>query len=737
MQKQFENRELPIAVILRKVLSTFIMAMISFLAFGETVAVFFDSTIEQHKFAAYDIKAAIESRGSIVEFTELSTLKNDYEGKKIVIALANNKSVDGFLKKEGGSGALNMGEQAYALRTTSNPEKSYWVIGGDVNGAMYGALQIAEYISFNGISGTYNEDDSPYLKNRGIKFNIPLDLESPTYYNSNIGTAFKMATHHVWDMDFWKTWFDEMARNRYNVLSLWSPHPFTAMLNMEDEYPGIAIQGVMGSDRNGNMIRVNDWTIDEKIAFWQQVMQYGKERGFDIYFCTWNIFLSTAEDKHGLTQLPANELSREYIRKCTKKFFETYPDLKGLGITVGERMHDITNTEKEEWAWDSYGKGILEYAQENPDRDLVFIHRQHQGDLSDILEYFEPLIELPNVRFDLSFKYSKARMHATSTPGYWDEAKMEQGLDRYNLKSWLTLRNDDWYFLHWADPQFAREYVSNFPEVDKYVNAAYIGSDGWAFTKVFTSRDNYYQKRDMLSIQRTWFLEKLWGRALYNPSVSDDLFKNHLALKYPEVSSEELYQAWTSASRALQLSNEQVSGTWKLDWQFWPEGWTAKHGEFLSLGDTRKVVPMLGSNLCSFENTARGNCEGKVSAFTTVDRIEKLAGETLNILKTLHAGSNKELELTLKNLEAMAYLGLYNAHKFRTVIYLEQENKKQALIEFEPAYGFWKNYTNIMDELFIGVQMQRNLDFQNWHSQDKDALHDYLDLEYSVKSEFD
>jgi len=238
----------------------------------------------------------------------------------------------------------------------------------------------------------------------------------------------------------------------------------------------------------------------------------------------------------------------------------------------------------------------------------------------------------------------------------------------------------------------------------------------------------------MLSIQRTWFLEKLWGRALYNPNVSDDFFKNHLTLKYPEVSSEDLFQAWTSASRALQLSNEQVSGTWKLDWQFWPEGWTAKHGEFLSLGDTRKVVPMLGSNLCSFENTARGNCKGTVSAFTTVDQIEKLSGETLSILKNLNPGSNKELELTLKNLEAMAYLGLYNAHKFRAAIYLEQENKKQALIEFAPAYGFWKNYTNIMDELFIGVQMQRNLDFQNWHSLDKDALFDYLDLEYSVKS---
>ena len=30
---------------------------------------------------------------------------------------------------------------------------SYWVLGGDDNGAMYGGLQIAENINFNGFTG--------------------------------------------------------------------------------------------------------------------------------------------------------------------------------------------------------------------------------------------------------------------------------------------------------------------------------------------------------------------------------------------------------------------------------------------------------------------------------------------------------------------------------------------------------------------------------------------------------
>jgi hypothetical protein len=76
----------------------------------------------------------------------------------------------------------------------------------------------------------------------------------------------------------------------------------------------------------------------------------------------------------------------------------------------------------------------------------------------------------------------------------------------------------------------------------------------------------------------------------------------------------------------------------------------------------------------------------------------------------------------------MAYLSLYDAHKFRAAVYLEQNKKDKALDAIGTAYGYWKNYTTMMDELFIGVDMQRNYDFTDWHNHDKNALQDYLDL---------
>lgn len=702
----------------------------------QVISIFYQLNIPQYEFAVGDIKSALEQKDFIVKLKDIETLPNDFKGQKIVITLNNDPKTKGLILK---NKALNIPaeikKQAYVLRSAKTDQLSQWVVGGDYNGAMYGALQLAENINFNGFNSTFNEDEEPHIKNRGIKFNIPLDFYSPTYYYSTDGTANRKAIEHVWDMDFWTTWFDEMARHRYNVLSLWSPHPFTSMLNMEDEYPGIAIQDVTGFDDNSNPLHIKNLSIDEKVKFWQDVMEYGKNRGFDIYFCTWNIFLTTAEGKHGITKSPHNPKTKEYLKKCTKKFLKTYPNLSGLGVTVGERMGGLEDQDKELWAWDTYGSGMMEFAKENPNRDLVFIHRQHDGNLDDILKYFKPLDNLPNVRVDLSFKYSQAHAHTAVDPDYWDKKNMKNALDKTNLKSWLTIRNDDFYFLHWADPNFVRDYINNFPEIDKYVNAFYIGADGWVFTKDFVSKNPFYKDKKALSVQRTWFMQKLWGRISYNPAVSDQLFKNHLQLKYPEVASDLLFEAWSKASRAVKIANEQVTGTWDLDMDWWPEGWTGNcwnyKGNFLTLEETRLATPFSGSNLCSFKETAKNNCNDKVSAHKTIKDIEVLANRTLHILDELNTQeitTNIDLQLNIENIKAMCYLALYNAQKFKGAIYLEQENKKAALEIMGNAYCSWRAYTNIMDKLFIGVKMQRNLDFKSWHDHDKDALKDYLNL---------
>ncbi|MEX2428805.1 MAG: hypothetical protein WD577_11215 [Bacteroidales bacterium] len=706
-----------------------VLSFINSFVYGQEINVYFDLSVPQHEFAANDIKTALEDDSYTVVFQDLSTLSSGDIGKKVVIALSDNTSVTSLLANQGGSAPGVLGEQAYALSTTTTPDFSFWVLGGDNNGAMYGGLQVAEYINFDGFNGSYNEEDSPAISRRGIKLNIPFDAESSTYMRGNNGTSHQNAIRNVWDMDYWTSWFDEMARNRYNLLSLWASHPFTSMVNMEDEYPGVAIQNVEGYSEAGFPQFTKTMTIDEKIKFWQDVMEYGANRGFEFYLFTWNIYVYGADGKHGITDDPANDQTRTYMRKCVVKFLETYPLVKGIGITAGENL-DGSDSEKIGWLYDTYGRGTLEYAQTHPGRDLNFIFRIHLALGTLIEQTFNPLIEQSNITFDLSHKYSLAHMHGNYTPAYRKNSIAniyEVSNANPPLRIWFNLRNDDFYFLHWADPEYARNYINNF-WIDPV--GFYIGSDGWSFTREFTAKDHYYRDKRALSAQKTWYMQKIWGRIGYNPDVSNDLFKKHLAFKYPSLNIESLFQAWSKASAAMVLANEQVTGDWRRDADWYPEMWSygTNGGGHYSLDDTKNTRPFEGSNLCDFQATVNNNCNGKTSAWDNADKIEELALSAKQLLKSLDYGSNIDLKYNLSDIKCLANLSLYSANKYRAAMHSMAGNQSEARDAMAEAYCYWIQYTNAMDEMYIPVDLQRNNSFSNWHVYDKEILQDYINL---------
>ena len=44
----------------------------------------------------------------------------------------------------------------------------------------------------------------PYFKKRGTKFNLPMDVRSPTYTEASDAAQKNMI--HMWDFDFWKSY---------------------------------------------------------------------------------------------------------------------------------------------------------------------------------------------------------------------------------------------------------------------------------------------------------------------------------------------------------------------------------------------------------------------------------------------------------------------------------------------------------------------------------------------------
>ena len=134
---------------------------------------------------------------------------------------------------------------------------------------------------------------------RGIKFNIPLDVRTPSY--SDVCDAAQKNISEMWTMDFWKEYIDTQAKYRYNYISLWSMHPFPSLVKVP-EYPKVALDDVKRSRgpfseyysgrginwsgpefHEDNLETVKTITIADKIDFWRQVMAYGKSRNLAIY----------------------------------------------------------------------------------------------------------------------------------------------------------------------------------------------------------------------------------------------------------------------------------------------------------------------------------------------------------------------------------------------------------------------------------------------------------------------
>jgi len=222
---------------------------------------------------------------------------------------------------------------------------------------MYGALQLSENIGAGGLTGSYNSEESPFMLNRGMKLNMPLDKRIPTYVGGWSSTSTGLAIPNVWDITFWKKLIDQQARYRYNVLSVWVHNPFPALVKLAD-YPKACLPNIEGFDGY-----VKEWNHEQRVAFWREVMAYARDRGMKFYFFNWNIHLEYTRTQYpNITEARTNTTTLDYMYKSMQALIATYPDLAGFGISAGDGMQrkeeefDNDNNLKTKWTWETQGK---------------------------------------------------------------------------------------------------------------------------------------------------------------------------------------------------------------------------------------------------------------------------------------------------------------------------------------------------------------------------------------------
>lgn len=684
------------------------------LSAGEPVALLYDRAIAPTDFAATEIRRALETKGETCVNKRLDELAQTTHALRIVLA-ATADQVRQLSASLGLSRPTSASPQSYALRIkATGTQRTFAVLGADAVGAMYGGLDLAEAVRLGTLAELKDGDHTPFIARRGLKFNIPLDARTPSY--SDAGDSAQQNIPEMWSLEFWREFLDEMARDRFNVLTLWNLHPFPSLVKVP-EYPEVALADVKrttvkfdstyslsGADmvrpaHLANLETLQKMTIEEKIQFWRAVMQHAHDRGIEVYLFTWNIFVWGADGKHGITVKQDNPITIDYFRKSVRETVLTYPLLAGFGITAGENMQNLKgDLSNEKWLWKTYGEGIRDAQKLQPGRSVRLIHRFHQTSFKEIMAEWK---DYPGP-FDLSYKYSVAHMYSSPMPPFAQRTLEELPT---HLRTWMTVRNDDIYSFRWGDPDYARAYIRGLPGPDKLAGY-YMGPDGYIWGREFLSTEPEAPRQ--LVLQKQWYSFMLWGRLSYDPALPDALFERVLAQRFPQVQSAKLFAASSIASRIIPQVTRFFWGDIDLKW--FPEACLShpRHKGFYTVKHFMEGETMPGSGILNIrvyrERLLNHEPMNGVTPLYVAATLQGYATETLRLVSEIRPSqsTDKELRLTLGDLEAMAHLGNYYAEKILGATDLSLfENSRQAtpqksaINHLEAALGHWKKYASV------------------------------------------
>jgi hypothetical protein len=730
-------------------LLTLLLGLAAVSAFAHDIEVLADVDLPQAE------PVLAELRSVTVEATyalqPLDSAAGEGDEPRIVLSLLGDEGVRRTMGAFGCAPGPALQPEGFSLRRCGR--STLWVVGFDPAGLLYGGFELAEQLAIAGWDGVRDTDQNPYMPMRGTKFNLPLDVRTPTY--SDPGESAQLNMPVMWDLDFWKAYIDELARHRYNFVSLWSLHPFPSLVEVP-EYPDIALDDVERSasiqrrpyelsargfddpEIMGDLETLKAMSLDEKVAHWRQVMAYGKARNVDFYFVTWNIYPYGVEGRYGITADFRNETTIDYYRASVRQLFLTYPDLVGIGLTTGENMPGATFQEKEDWAFRTYGRGVLDVVEAQPDRRVTFIHRQHEARATEIAATFAPLIAHENVDFVFSFKYAKAHAYSSTTQTYHPEFVADI-TGAGGLETIWTLRNDDNYLLRWGAPDFVREFIGNIPE--DVSRGYYFGSDGYVWGREFVSRTPESPRR--LEVDKHWFSWLLWGRLGYDPGLDNDRLAALLGRRFPGADGHALLAAMQNASLVYPLTTGFHWGA--LDFQWYVECSCSRDREAGTVSGYHDLYSFIshpthpGTNNIAIPAYVETRISGAriegTTPFEVADRLAEHANRALAGVEGLRSHGDLELWRQLQDIRAMAHLGLHFSHKIRAATETAllstgnaREHRESALHHARQAAFHWRTYVSYLSDAYQSSIWFNRIGEVDWKLLYLDVLHDIRTL---------
>lgn len=621
-------------------------------------------------------------------------------GLRQIKSLQNNKTVQIVDSKADyhittSIDTINLQAEAYKIEIDGSQVR---LSGGDATGLLYGLLQMKEQLE-NVPQKISAIEEAPTLSFRAIKFNLPWD----PYRKSELLTSHIETCR---DTNYWHNFLDMMAENRFNKLTLWNMHPFNFMVKTE-KYP--------------EACSFSDAEMLEWETFWHSLFRMAKERGIETYLVNWNIFVPKVfSEAHDLnTNLreknrhtgegDTSKIIKDYMREAVRATINKYPNLTGLGTTLGEGMGGMTAEEREKWLLETMIAGARQ-----ANRKIKFIHRvplsagkRPSGSTSvsvekmtrrtlDTLTCFDGPMNI-ELKFNWSHGHSSPKLvkvHGGKlTDTYWNPLP-----SNYYL-AWM-IRNEDFLILRWGQTDFIRAHLAR--NVHPYVNGYYVGSETYIpavdhFTSLAGASYQY-------AYERQWLFYKTWGRLLYNAQTSDQVFENAFENKFPGI-GQTLFSAQSKTSKVPLVIASWFNGWW--DFTLYSEGFlgfnTRKNPEvkLLSLktmGERTPLEPDYRSVMDFIANKELDDL-GKITPFELADSVQTFCNQALAEIKNIQFKDNTDLRYEVTDIKAWAHLGLYFSNKLRAAVYYQKYKLSQDKRQHKLAIKWLKRATRDWDNL--------------------------------------
>jgi hypothetical protein len=293
------------------------------------------------------------------------------------------------------------------------------------------------------------------------------------------------------------------------------------------------------------------------------------------------------------------------------------------------------------------------------------------------------------------------------------------------MKAIWTLRNDDNYYFRWGAPDFVREFIQHIPhEVSR---GFYYGSDQWVWGREFLMKEP--ESPPEIEVVKHWYHWMMWGRLGYNPELTNERFIGILQKRFELADASQLFDAWQEASMIYPTTTGFHWGP--LDFQWYIEGCKSRPDyaqNETGFHDVNRFINLPPHDKSGFQSIpdyvkmiiSGGSSELK-SPVEVAKKLHAYSDGALEIIGSFTSVENKELKVTLHDIQTMALLGKYYAYKIagstKLAIYRATKEKKyqeEAVEQLILAFEAWKKYTTSALEQNINPLWTNRVGYVDW-----------------------